>query len=120
MNTGIDSPVRIAKKEKLTIKCILPHYATNVKGWYMSIDTLINDMEAVNLEKDICFSALKNYKKANVIILLSNGNKLDLDILPNFPFSIYREIKIMLSDAVDQYDTLLMQIKNKNDEQTKH
>mgnify|MGYP006274032749 CR=1 FL=1 len=55
---------------------------------------------------------LEHFNGIKVIVFDKEGNGYDLDYLPNFPFCVGAEIKILLQDASDQYQELINQIKN--------
>jgi len=117
----------LAKSGGTTKICIHRLYVKNVykkvtkKNMIMKVkkpnyiaDAEIAQMEA---EKKQCQVILENFTVVKVILWNNNGEQYNIDNFPNFPFSIKREVKVLLNDAINQYNDIINQIKNQKNEQ---
>lgn len=82
----------------------------------MGLKDKIKEIEQHQLIEELiqCQDALEGIKKADFFIYYQDkagrGRVLFLDNLRAFPFNAEKEIKILLTDAIDNYFTLLNNI----------
>jgi hypothetical protein len=86
----------------------------------MSNTDKIQAIETAEINNEIlqCTDALEGIKKADAFIFYTDkagrGNTLFIDNLKHFPFDLQKEIKIILSDAIEIYK---QQLNTQNNEQ---
>lgn len=72
---------------------------------------------ALNAEKHLCADMINNIKDVKIYgIVKHRSGRIDtidlIDYYTNFPFHWLTEIKVLLSDAVEQYQNILNENKN--------
>jgi hypothetical protein len=108
-------PVNIAVAKKHTTKCTLLMAVKNVymesKMQGMSRAALITEM---HLAKDM----IDKIVEVRVYAICKSGKRQQPDVVDlieyftNFPFDWGREVKVLLSDAADQYEETLKNTQN--------
>lgn len=70
------------------------------------------ELSTYAMQYSILQTALRKFEKAYIVILHSESEVLSLGALSQFPFNVETEVKILITDAINQYLETIKQIEN--------